>query len=173
MLGETALRLIRWRRRTSWISWSTGRELTPRILVLQTSALATSPPVLISLCGQPRSSKAALRVYLLCLAGKIFLCQVPRFYRQAGSTAVGALARVFHGNRGRDDDRFTNLPVSRHRDPVAVDRLQRFENTDQLVHIAPQLHRVVNNGADVLLGIDREDSPYRGCIRSRLMHQSI
>ena len=27
--------------------WSTGRELNPRILVLQTSALATSPPVLI------------------------------------------------------------------------------------------------------------------------------
>jgi hypothetical protein len=30
-------------------SWSTGRELNPRILVLQTSALATSPPVLILL----------------------------------------------------------------------------------------------------------------------------
>ena len=29
--------------------WSTGRELNPRILVLQTSALATSPPVLILL----------------------------------------------------------------------------------------------------------------------------
>jgi hypothetical protein len=29
------------------IAWSTGRELNPRILVLQTSALATSPPVLI------------------------------------------------------------------------------------------------------------------------------
>jgi hypothetical protein len=29
------------------IIWSTGRELNPRILVLQTSALATSPPVLI------------------------------------------------------------------------------------------------------------------------------
>ena len=28
-------------------SWSAGRELNPRILVLQTSALATSPPVLI------------------------------------------------------------------------------------------------------------------------------
>ena len=27
------------------IDWSTGRELNPRILVLQTSALATSPPV--------------------------------------------------------------------------------------------------------------------------------
>ena len=27
--------------------WSTGRELNPRILVLQTSALATSPPVLM------------------------------------------------------------------------------------------------------------------------------
>ena len=27
--------------------WSTGRELNPRILVLQTSALATSPPVLV------------------------------------------------------------------------------------------------------------------------------
>ena len=31
------------------IDWSTGRELNPRILVLQTSALATSPPVLILL----------------------------------------------------------------------------------------------------------------------------
>jgi hypothetical protein len=30
------------------ILWSTGRELNPRILVLQTSALATSPPVPIS-----------------------------------------------------------------------------------------------------------------------------
>ena len=30
------------------ILWSTGRELNPRILVLQTSALATSPPVLLS-----------------------------------------------------------------------------------------------------------------------------
>ena len=30
----------------SLILWSTGRELNPRILVLQTSALATSPPVL-------------------------------------------------------------------------------------------------------------------------------
>jgi hypothetical protein len=29
------------------ILWSTGRELNPRILVLQTSALATSPPVLL------------------------------------------------------------------------------------------------------------------------------
>ena len=29
------------------IYWSTGRELNPRILILQTSALATSPPVLI------------------------------------------------------------------------------------------------------------------------------
>jgi hypothetical protein len=58
--------------------------------------------------------KAALRVYLLCLAGKFFLCQVPRFYRQACPAAVGALARVFHGNRSRDDDGFTNLPVSRH-----------------------------------------------------------
>ncbi len=28
--------------------WSTGRELNPRILVLQTNALATSPPVLLS-----------------------------------------------------------------------------------------------------------------------------
>jgi hypothetical protein len=27
--------------------WSTGRESNPRILVLQTSALATSPPVLL------------------------------------------------------------------------------------------------------------------------------
>jgi hypothetical protein len=35
------------------ILWSTGRELNPRILVLQTSALATSPPVLFSsLCEQ-------------------------------------------------------------------------------------------------------------------------
>jgi hypothetical protein len=31
------------------ILWSTGRELNPRILVLQTSALATSPPVLLVL----------------------------------------------------------------------------------------------------------------------------
>jgi antirestriction protein ArdC len=32
-----------------WVGpWSTGRELNPRILVLQTSALATSPPVLFS-----------------------------------------------------------------------------------------------------------------------------
>ena len=30
-----------------WFYWSTGRELNPRILILQTSALATSPPVLI------------------------------------------------------------------------------------------------------------------------------
>ncbi len=29
------------------ILWSTGWELNPRILVLQTSALATSPPVLM------------------------------------------------------------------------------------------------------------------------------
>jgi hypothetical protein len=29
------------------ILWSTGRELNPRILVLQTSALAPSPPVLV------------------------------------------------------------------------------------------------------------------------------
>ena len=51
-------------------SWSTGRELNPRILVLQTSALATSPPVLekqtteqklvyslpqAALCAEPRS----------------------------------------------------------------------------------------------------------------------
>jgi hypothetical protein len=33
----------------SLILWSTGRELNPRILVLQTSALATSPPVLLVL----------------------------------------------------------------------------------------------------------------------------
>jgi hypothetical protein len=31
------------------LEWSTGPELNRRILVLQTSALATSPPVLISL----------------------------------------------------------------------------------------------------------------------------
>jgi hypothetical protein len=38
--------------------WSTGRELNPRILVLQTSALATSPPVLILLPAEKSLSLA-------------------------------------------------------------------------------------------------------------------
>jgi hypothetical protein len=41
--------------------WSTGRELNPRIQVLQTRALATSPPVLFFpgelLAGTPKSKK--------------------------------------------------------------------------------------------------------------------
>ena len=40
------------------ILWSTGRELNPRILVLQTSALATSPPVLSLCSGSPRPRAA-------------------------------------------------------------------------------------------------------------------
>jgi hypothetical protein len=37
--------------------WSTGRELNPRILVLQTSALATSPPVPITAARPPGSQR--------------------------------------------------------------------------------------------------------------------
>ena len=51
--------------------WSTGRELNPRILVLQTSALATSPPVLIHRSKGSLTSEAALRDSLLALGGKI------------------------------------------------------------------------------------------------------
>jgi hypothetical protein len=36
---------MRGRRLVGLNLWSTGRELNPRILVLQTSALAASPPV--------------------------------------------------------------------------------------------------------------------------------
>jgi hypothetical protein len=44
---------IEWQdRKNREMCWSTGRELNPRILVLQTSALATSPPVLIALLSK-------------------------------------------------------------------------------------------------------------------------
>jgi hypothetical protein len=56
-------------------------------------------------------TRAALRVYLFCLGGKILFCQVPGFYCQPGSAAVGALARVFHRDRGGHNDRISPLPV--------------------------------------------------------------
>ena len=50
------------------IYWSTGRELNPRILILQTSALATSPPVLIllpTLSSLAKTQKRNLKTYLI------------------------------------------------------------------------------------------------------------
>jgi len=48
-----------------WISslfcWSTERELNPRILVLQTSALATSPSVLLAAAHAETSTRAAVQ----------------------------------------------------------------------------------------------------------------
>jgi hypothetical protein len=41
-----------------WNVWSTGRELNPRILVLQTSALATSPPVPLSRLMVPKTGRS-------------------------------------------------------------------------------------------------------------------
>jgi hypothetical protein len=101
-------------RRKRATKWSTGRELNPRILVLQTSALATSPPVLILMALRAVSTgEPALRVSLLALGGKIFLCQVPGFYREPGSPAVGPLARVFYRRRRRHNHRISQLPVRR------------------------------------------------------------
>jgi hypothetical protein len=82
--------------------WSTGPELNRRILVLQTSALATSPPVLIaSRAALP--AKAAPKDYLFCRAGKVLSCQVPAFHLQPCSAAIGAFARVFHRRRRGND----------------------------------------------------------------------
>src|ERR1700730_4798380 len=77
-------------------------------------------------------ASSALRVYLFCLIGEILLCQVPGFYCQPCSAAVGALARVFHRNRSRHDDRVSPLPVGGNRDAVTVNGLQSLEDTDQL-----------------------------------------
>src|SRR5271156_4703712 len=94
-------------------NWSTGRELNPRILVLQTSALATSPPVLIA-SGAASLANAAPDDYLLCLAGKVLSCQVPGFHLQPCSAAIGALARVFHRRRRGNNHRIARPPVRRH-----------------------------------------------------------
>ena len=44
-------------------NWSTGRELNPRILILQTSALATSPPVLILPPTEGIGSRASYKLF--------------------------------------------------------------------------------------------------------------
>src|SRR5580698_1312231 len=56
------------------VLWSTGRELNPRILVLQTSALATSPPVLIFKAKRRPLGETALSDCLLRLDGEVLLC---------------------------------------------------------------------------------------------------
>ena len=57
---------------------------------------------LVNLTAEPWQG-SAFRVYLFCLPGEILLCQVPGFYCQPRSAAVGALARIFHRNRRRHD----------------------------------------------------------------------
>jgi hypothetical protein len=59
-----------------FIFWSTERELNPRILILQTSALATSPSVLISAAYPETSLRAAVQL----VADAYFGCVVVRRY---------------------------------------------------------------------------------------------
>lgn len=80
------------------IIWSTGWGSNPRILVLQTSALATSPPVLLA--------AALLR---LCGGTQIRLHRL---------VAREDFVRIFVGNRAGDDHIIALLPVRRRCDLV-------------------------------------------------------
>jgi len=78
---------------------------------------------------------------------------------------IGALFGGFLvGCRGDDDfvvDQFVVGPVRRHRHFLLVGDLQRFHHAQDLVHVASQFLRVVQDGADDALGVYDEHRAYR------------
>jgi len=71
-----------------------------------------------------------------------------------------------------DDYRFAAAPVRRSRDGVGVGGLQGIHHAQQFVDVAAAGERVVQQGTDVLFGIDEENRSHRRCVIGWLMHHA-
>src|SRR5579875_3419111 len=102
--------------------WSTGPDLNRRILVLQTSALAPSPPVL-TLPAAAESAAGNPSKKLLRLRGR---AQVRLHSLEAGEFHGGFFVR----NRAANDDVIALLPVRGRRHRVLGRQLNRVQHAN-------------------------------------------
>src|ERR1700739_320829 len=91
---------------------------------------------------------------LRCCCRQFLLREVPGFYLEACSAAIGALGCVRNGCGSGYDDGVPGGPVRSHAHAMRVDGLQSLEDADQLFNIAAELLRVVDDRTDSLLWID-------------------
>jgi hypothetical protein len=133
--------------------WSTGPELNRRILVLQTSALATSPPVLMSPLSEGelvQQDYLAKNAHLAAPASSFFAryqvstvnpAPAPFVRLRASSSVTGA--RTMTGSSG--------FQLAGADTPLSSIVRSAWKTRTNL-YITPQLHRVVDDGSNICFG---------------------
>src|SRR3954462_6131794 len=149
---------------------SSGQDLEhragvePAMRALQARALATWPPVPLKSRERVLRLRSVSNSQLRRLAcgywNQLFLAEIPVGNFQSGAVRCDALFGICLRDRSRDYHGISWPPVCRHRTGVLVGGLQRFEDAQQLIDVASQIERVVQQRTNVVLRIDEKHGSY-------------
>ena len=105
------------------------------------SRLALALPLAVAAHPSSRNSKPETRngylIPLVAASRQLLLREVPLLHVESIAGGCDALGRIFLRLRRGNDHRFARLPVRRSSASIRVGGLQRLEDTQDLVDVAP------------------------------------